>query len=87
MLRTSILPVIHALYENEHFYFQQDGAPPHYHQDVRTYLDETVPGQWIGQRGAVEYPPRSPDVTPLDFYLWRTLKDMVYCRKPATGRN
>jgi hypothetical protein len=43
-----------------------------------------VPGQWIGRRGAVEYPPRSPDLTPLDFYLWGTLKDMAYRRKPAT---
>jgi hypothetical protein len=84
MLRTSILPAIHALYENEQFYFQQDGTPPHYHRDVRTYPDETVPGQWIGRRGGVEYPPRSPDLTPLDFYLWGTLKDMVYRRKPAT---
>jgi hypothetical protein len=40
-----------------------------HHRDVRTYLDETVPNQWIGRNGAVEYPPRSPDLTPLDFYL------------------
>jgi hypothetical protein len=84
MLRTSILLAIHALYENEQFYFQQDGAPPHYHRDVRTYLYETMPGQWIGRRGAVEYPPRSPDIAPLDFYVWGTLKDIVYRRKPAT---
>jgi hypothetical protein len=25
------------------------------HQDVRSYLDETLPGQWIGRRGSVEY--------------------------------
>jgi hypothetical protein len=37
---------------------------------VRSYLDETLPGQRIGRRGSVEYPPRSPDLTPLDFYLW-----------------
>jgi hypothetical protein len=28
--------------------------------------------------------PRSPDLTPLDFYLWGTLKNVVYRRKPAT---
>jgi hypothetical protein len=27
MLRTSILPFIHQFYENERFYFQQDGVP------------------------------------------------------------
>ena len=32
----------------------------------------------------VEFPPRSPDLTPLDFYLWGSLKDDVYRSKPAT---
>ena len=31
-----------------------------------------------------EFPPRSPDLTPLDFYLWGTLKDVMYHKKPAT---
>jgi hypothetical protein len=84
VLHTSILPAIHTLFGNDQFYFQQDGAPPHFHQDVRAFLDENLPGQWIGRRGAVEFPPRSPDLTPLDFYLWGTLKDVVYCRKLAT---
>jgi hypothetical protein len=39
------------------------------------------PGRCIGQRGATEYPPQSPDLTPLDFYLWGTLKDEVYRQK------
>jgi hypothetical protein len=65
MLWISILPVIHQLYGNKPFYFQQDGAPPHYYQDIRSYLDDILPGQWIGQRGCVEYPLCSPDLTPL----------------------
>jgi hypothetical protein len=40
---------------------QQGGTPPHYHRDVRAYLDDTLPGRWIGRRGAIEYPPWSPD--------------------------
>jgi len=51
---------------------------------VRAYVDENLPGQWIGRRGAVEFPTRSPDLTPLDFYLWGTIKDVVYRRKLAT---
>jgi hypothetical protein len=62
----------------------QDGALSHYHRHVRAYLDDTPPGRWIGRRGAIEYPPRSLDLTPLDFYLWGTLKDEVYRQKPAT---
>jgi hypothetical protein len=30
----------------------------------------------------VEYPPRLPDLTPLDFFLWVALKDAVYSSKP-----
>jgi len=84
MLRTSILPAVRTLFGNDRFYFQQDGAPPHFHRDVRAYLDENLPGQWIGRRGAVEFPPRSLDLTPLDFHVWGTLKDVVYRRKLAT---
>jgi hypothetical protein len=66
MLRTSTLTVIHQFYENEPFYFQQNGAP-HYHRDVRCYLNETLPGQWIGRKGSGDYPPRAPDLTHTTF--------------------
>ena len=49
---------------------QRDGAPPHYHPDVHAYLDDNLPGHWIGGGGPIEFPPRSPDLTPLDFCLW-----------------
>jgi hypothetical protein len=69
---------------DERFYLQQDGAPPQYHRLVRAYLYDTLPERLIGRRGAIKYPPRSPDLTPLHFYVWGTLKDEVYRQKPAT---
>ena len=42
------------------------------------------PGAWIGRRGSVEFPARSPDLIPMDFFLWGYLKDKVYGSKPAT---
>ncbi|PSN49423.1 hypothetical protein C0J52_06611 [Blattella germanica] len=79
MLRTSILPGICALYgADEEVFYQQDGAPPHYHLAVRSFLDDNLPGHWIGRRGPIEFPPRSTDLTPMDFYLWGTVKDEVY---------
>ncbi|XP_056413945.1 membrane cofactor protein-like isoform X7 [Hyla sarda] len=60
---------------------QQDGAPPHYGCQVRAFLDEQFPGKWIGHRGPVEWPPRSPDLTTLDFHLWGHLKAIVYAVK------
>lgn len=47
--------------------FQQDGAPPHYSREVRDLLDEKLPDSWIGRGGPTNWPPRSPDLTPLDF--------------------
>ena len=46
-LATSHLTDFHAIEEtlgNEVFYLQQD-IQPHYHQDLRMYLDDSVPGQ------------------------------------------
>ena len=77
---------INDLFENENeVYFQQDGAPPNFHVNVRNFLDSTFNQRWIGRRGSgTEFPPRSLDLTPLDFYLWGTLKNTVYTTKSQT---
>ena len=67
--------------EFEDFIFQQDGAPAHYANSVRNLLNEKLPGKWIGRRGPIEWPARSPDLTPLDFFFWGVIKDRVYGEK------
>lgn len=59
-------------------YFQHDGAPAHYDRNVRAYLNTEFGGRWIGRGGPIAWPPRSPDLTPLDFHLWGRAKDLVY---------
>lgn len=59
-------------------WLQHDGCPVHFQRDVRQHLDQEYPGRWIGRGGPVAWPPRSPDLTPLDFYLWGTMEDMVF---------
>lgn len=59
-------------------WFQQDGAPAHNAHVVSEYLNQQFPGRWIGNSGPVLWPARSPDLTPLDFFLWGYLKDKVY---------
>ena len=34
-------------------------------------LDATFPNRWIRRDGPTPWPPRSPDITPLDFFIWR----------------
>lgn len=59
-------------------WFMQDGAPPHFPLVVRHHLSSTFPQRWIGRGSDFEWPPRSPDYNPLDFYVWGHLKSLVY---------
>lgn len=83
MLTDFLWPVVQQLPEEDAgFYFQQDGACPHYSLIVRAWLDNHFPDKWIGRRGPIDWPPRSPDLTVPDFFLWGVLKDKVYGRNP-----
>lgn len=61
-------------------WFQQDGCPAHYARSVREHLNSTFPGRWIGRLGSILWPPRSPDLNPLDFFYWGCLKDKIYAK-------
>lgn len=71
MLRKQIVPAIRDIANRNmnEVYFQQNAAPPQYGVNVRQYLNEVVPDRWIGRRGHIEWPPRSPDLTALDFFV------------------
>ncbi|CAD0200597.1 unnamed protein product [Chrysodeixis includens] len=44
-----------------------------------TYTASDFTGQqWIGRFGPVRWPPRSPDLTPMDFFLWGFVKGEVH---------
>ncbi|PSN39977.1 hypothetical protein C0J52_20372 [Blattella germanica] len=58
--------------------YQQYRAPPHFAIIVRDYLNETFPGRWIGRASPRLWAPRSPDLTPMDFFIWGFIKSKVY---------
>ena len=41
-------------------------------------LNASFPNRWIGRGGPIEWPPRSPDLTALDYYIWGHMKTLVY---------
>jgi hypothetical protein len=45
------------------------------------YLESVFPEHLISKR---MWPPRSPDLSPPDFFLWGHLKDTVYSNHPHT---
>lgn len=68
-------------------WYQHDGCPAHTVRTVREYLDTKYPYRWIGRLGPVAWPPRSPDLTPLDYYFWGHMKSLVYDKRaPVNSR-
>ena len=55
-------------------WWAQDGAPPHRTVDVGEFLTEFFGRKIIAIDHPIEWPPRSPDLTPCDFFLWGYLK-------------
>jgi hypothetical protein len=45
---------------------------------ISEFLDMRFPGRWVGRDGPIPWPSRSPDTMPLDFFLWRYDKNIVY---------
>ncbi|KAJ4448499.1 hypothetical protein ANN_10515 [Periplaneta americana] len=66
------------LINRQHIHFLHDGAPAHFSRTARWYLDRRFPDRWIDRGGPIAWPPCSPDLNPLDFYLWGHLKSLVY---------
>lgn len=66
----------------ENLWFQQDGATCHTSRDTIALLREKFPERLISLRGDQNYPPRSCDLTPCDFFLWGYTKSQVYENKP-----
>ena len=59
-------------------WFKHDGAPVHYALNVRRYLDLQFPNRWICRNRVVSWPPRSADLSPLDFFLREPLRSFIY---------
>ncbi|GFT50691.1 uncharacterized protein TNCV_567891 [Trichonephila clavipes] len=71
-------------------WFMQDGARPHRTEQVFRFLDEYFGNRVIALEypkftgASMDWPPYSSDLTPCDYFLWGTLKDIVYSKHPAT---
>ena len=64
--------------------FQRNSDPTHFHKDVGDHLNATLPGRCIGRAGNHDlpiafWPLRSPDLKPLDLFLWVYVRDICVC--------
>ena len=60
----------------------QDGAPAHGTLNVRQRLRRVFGNKIVALNHEVEWPARSPDLTPCDFFLWGYLKQKVFSMPP-----
>ena len=64
--------------------FQQDGAKCLTAEATHNVLRPVFEDRIISRKADVVWPPRSCDLTPLDYYLWGAVKDKCYANKPET---
>ncbi|GFV89249.1 protocadherin Fat 1 [Trichonephila clavipes] len=57
---------------------------PTYTRATIDLLKDTFGDRLISRFGPVNWPPRSCDLTPLDYFLWGYVKSLVYADKPQT---
>jgi hypothetical protein len=60
--------------------FQLDAAPPHFSNNVHAFLDGEFLDHWVGRGGPISWPSLSANVTSLDFFFLRFLKDIYHER-------
>lgn len=85
LLEERIIPALNNLHLEGPLWYQHDGAPAHFSLQTRNILDLHFPGRWIGRGGQIGWPPRSPDLTPLDFFFWGKIKSAVYNSSPINN--
>ncbi|GFX24551.1 DUF4817 domain-containing protein [Trichonephila clavipes] len=75
---------LYGLVESLELWFQQDGATCHTARATIDLLKDTFGDRLILRFGPVNWPPRSCDLTPLDYFLWGYVKSLVYGDKSQT---
>ncbi|GFX67719.1 putative transposable element [Trichonephila clavipes] len=83
MITNFLIPELNNLHVQE-LWFQQDGATCHTARATIDSLKNTFGDRPISRFGPVNWPPRSCDLTPLDYFLWGYVKSLVYADKPQT---
>lgn len=73
-----------ALQNRAEMWFQQDGATAHTARATLNLLQQLFGDRIISKGSQFAWPPRSPDLSAPDFFLWGYLKERVYRNKPRS---
>ena len=75
LLDNDVIPWILKTYPDGHFVSQQDGAPAHTASSIQQKLTEEL--GWETYCWRKMWPPKSPDLNPLDYSIWSLLQEKV----------
>ncbi|GFY26283.1 DUF4817 domain-containing protein [Trichonephila clavipes] len=85
LLRETVVPCLIQRGQISNVTFMQDGATSHTANLVKAFLIQTFgEDRIISRHCRYPWPPRSPDLTPADFWLWGYLKSRVYLSGPSS---
>ncbi|XP_039307110.1 uncharacterized protein LOC120358168 [Solenopsis invicta] len=84
MLKTFLIPELKKKRKFRRTIFQQDGATCHTAKKTLDFLREEFGTRLLSRNTEFPRPPRSPDLSVCDFFLWGYLKERVYANKPRT---
>jgi hypothetical protein len=82
ILIPNMKPLTNTMFDNNSWTFQQDSAPAHRSKVVQKWLSKEIPNFITHE----EWPPNSPDLNSLDYFMWSRLESMV-CSKRFTSVN
>ena len=81
MVSSHIIPALKRKRVFSRTIFMQDGATPHTAKMTMDFLTSQFNNRLISRSCTHFWPPRSPDLTPCDFWFWGYLKRNVYSKK------
>ncbi|GFS70313.1 DUF4817 domain-containing protein [Trichonephila clavipes] len=85
LLRETVVPCLIQRGQISNVTFMQDGATSHTAKPVKAFLIQTFgEDRIVSRRCRYPWPPRSPDLTPADLWLWGYLKSRVYLSGPSS---
>ena len=84
ILSEMIIPEMNKIYQNRfnRIWWLQDGALVHGSRAVREFLQGVFTERIISHHHAIEWPPRSLDLIPCDYFLWGHFINKVYSTLP-----
>jgi len=83
LLQTDMSDQLETVDVGTELWFMQDGCPAHNYHPATTYLRNCFPGKVIGtHEQPLSWPARSPDLNPLDFFLWGHISSSIYKTAP-----